>query len=226
MRVLDLGCGTGELTGHLHRFTKARETLGIDNSEAMLKESRAYAQQGLNFEREDIVRFLEGRNVEGWDLIFSNAALQWVPGHLELLALLTSRLARRGQLAVQVPANHDHPSQTVAARVAGEAPFREALQGHQRRSPVLPPEEYALALDRLAYGEQQVRLEVYGHRLASPEEVVEWVKGTHLTDYQRRLSPELFSLFLSRYREELLPLLPDTRPHFFPFKRILLWGRR
>jgi trans-aconitate 2-methyltransferase len=227
MRVVDLGCGTGELTHKLHRHLGARETLGIDSSLAMLAESRAHAAEGLRFEKDEIIQFAAQRAGEApWDLIFSNAALHWVPEHDDLLRSLTSMLAPGGQLAIQVPANHDHPSQTVAAQVAGEAPFREALGGYARRSPVLPPEEYALTLAQLAYREQHVRLQVYGHRLKSREEVVEWTKGTLLTDYQQRLSPEVFSLFRERYRERLLPCLVDTRPHFFPFKRILLWAKR
>jgi trans-aconitate 2-methyltransferase len=227
MRVVDLGCGTGELTHKLHRHLGARETLGIDSSLAMLAESRAHGAEGLRFEKEDILQFAAQRVAEAhWDLIFSNAAAHWVPEHEHLLRSLTSLLAPGGQLAIQVPANHDHPSQTVAAQVAGEAPFRQALEGYARRSPVLLPEQYALYLDRLAYREQHVRLQVYGHRLKSREEVVEWMKGTLLTDYQQRLSPDLFFLFQERYRAQLLPCLIDTRPHFFPYKRILLWAKR
>lgn len=225
MRVVDLGCGTGELTRALHRRLEARETLGIDSSEAMLEKSQAYAGEGLRFERRDIMAFID--DPQGpWDLIISNAALHWVPLHEHLLRRLTLGLAPGGQIAVQVPANHDHPSQVVAGEVAGEAPFREALAGYLRRTPVLPPEEYAVILDKLGYREQHVRLEVYGHRLESRGEVVEWMKGTLLTDYERRLSAELFPEFVARYRERLLPRLPDTKPHFFPYKRILFWAKR
>ena len=83
-----------------------------------------------------------------------------------------------------------------------------------------------MVLDKLGYREQHVRLEVYGHRLQSREEVVEWMKGTLLTDYERRLPEGLFLSFVERYRERLLPRLSDTHPHFFPYKRILLWAKR
>jgi trans-aconitate 2-methyltransferase len=193
----------------------------------MLAKSKAHAAEGLRFEKDEILHFARKRGGEGpWDLILSNAALHWVPEHEELLALLTRGLAPDGQLAVQVPANHDHPGHTLAAELAGQSPFRDALQGYRRHSPVLLPEHYALILDRLAYREQHVRLVVYGHRLASREEVVEWMKGTLLTDYERRLTPELFALFLDRYRSQLLPALADTRPYFFAFKRILFWAGR
>ena len=225
MRVVDLGCGTGELTRALHHRLAAGETLGIDSSEAMLEKSRGYAGEGLRFERWDILSFIDDPRGP-WDVIFSNAALHWVPLHEHVLRRLTLGLAPGGQLAVQVPANHDHPSQVTAGEVAGEEPFRTALGSYLRRSPVLPPEEYAVVLDKLGYREQHVRLEVYGHRLPSREEVVEWMKGTLLTDYERRLPEGLFPSFVERYRERLLPRLSDTHPHFFPYKRILLWAKR
>lgn len=118
---------------------------------------------------------------------------------------LTGALTERGQLAVQVPANDDHLSHTTAVEVAGEQPFRDALGGFARRSPVLAPEAYATLLERLGFREQSVRLQVYGHRLGSRHDVVEWVRGTTLTDYERRMPAALWPRFLERYRERLLP---------------------
>jgi trans-aconitate 2-methyltransferase len=225
LRVVDLGCGTGELTQALHRRLEARETLGLDRSASMLEKSAAYAGDGLAFERREIQSFLDDPG-RPWDLVFSNAALHWVPEHERVLERLRQALAPGGQLAIQVPANHDHPSQVAAAEVAQEATFRGPLAGYVRYTPVLLPEEYAVLLDRLGYHEQHVRLAVYVHRLPSRDDVVEWTKGTLLTDYESRLPPDLFATFLARYREVLLPRLADTRPHFFPFKRILIWAAR
>ncbi len=223
MRVVDLGCGAGELTAELHRHLVARHTLGVDTSDAMLERSRAFAGDGVRFAKADIATFAEPG---AWDLVFSNAALHWVPGHEALLARLTACLAPSGQIAVQVPANDDHASHAVAVAVAREPPFAEALGGSARVSPVLAPEAYATLLHRLGYREQHVRLQVYGHLLDGPEGVVEWVKGTLLTDYERRLGPRLFPAFLDRYRERLVARLGDARPYFFTYKRVLFWGAR
>ncbi len=223
MRVIDLGCGTGELTRELHRRLSARETIGVDNSPAMLAKSAAFAGDGLRFEQGDIGAFTS----EGsYDLVFSNAALHWIPDHEALLPRLAAALTATGQLAVQVPANDDHASHVTAVEVAGEAPFREVLRGHVRQSPVLAPEVYATLLHRLGFMEQHVRLQVYAHELESREAVVEWVRGSVLTDYERRLPAELWPRFLERYRERLLPQLEDDRPFFYPFKRVLFWGSR
>jgi trans-aconitate 2-methyltransferase len=223
MRIADLGCGTGELTQHLHHQLQALETVGIDYSEAMLARSWEFAGDGLRFSQEDIGDF----SVTGsYDLIISNAALQWVPHHGALLRRLTDSLAPGGQLAVQVPANFTYPAHTVALEVAAEAPFREALGPPPRRRPVLEPWEYAQILFQLGFHEQQVLMKVYPHQLSCREEVVEWVKGTLLVAYKERLPPELYEHFLGRYRQQLLTVLDDVRPFFYPFQRLFLWGQR
>jgi trans-aconitate 2-methyltransferase len=222
MRVVDLGCGTGELTRRLHLHVEARETVGIDRSAAMLEKAAAFRSEGLRFEAGDIATF-HGRGE--WDLVFSNAALHWVPDHEALFARLAEALAPEGQLAVQMPANFDQPSHVVAKEVAAEPPFAAALAG-ARAEPVLAPEAYAKLLWRLGFRAQHVRLQVYPHLLGSRDDVVEWVKGTTLTAYAERLEPAVYEAFLARYRERLLPRLEDTKPYFFPFKRVLLWGRR
>jgi trans-aconitate 2-methyltransferase len=222
MRVVDLGCGTGELTAEAHRALGARETLGLDSSPAMLERARPLAGGGLSFAPGDIAGF-EG---QGFDLVLSNAALHWVPGHEALLGRLTRALEPGGQLAVQVPANHDHPSHRLAHQIAGEPPFSEALSGYARGKPVLEPEEYARLLFRLGYREQQVRLQIYGHPLREPAEVVDWVRGTLLTDYQKRLPADLWQRYLDEYRNRLLRALPDERPYFYAYRRILMWGIR
>jgi trans-aconitate 2-methyltransferase len=221
MRVVDLGCGPGELTRIVHERVGASETLGIDSSDVMLAKAAAHAGDGVRFERGDIAAFAP-RGVH--DLVFSNAAIHWVPDHPGLLGRLRDALAPEGQLAVQVPANFEHPSHRVAAEVAAEEPFATALGGYRRGRPILDPEDYSVLLHRLGFAEQHVRLQVYLHLLESRDGVVEWVKGTLLTDYQSRMSPELFAAFLVRYRERLAAALSDERPFLYPFKRILMWA--
>jgi trans-aconitate 2-methyltransferase len=222
MRVVDLGCGTGDLTLLLHKHLRASETLGLDNSEAMLAKARSLAGDGLRFDRQSIDDF--GAD-HCFDLVFSNAAMHWVSNHTELLARLTRALAEGGQIAIQVPANHDFPTHTMAAELASESPFREALNGYTHPTSVLKPEEYAVLLNRLGYRQQHVRLQVFGHKLESRGHVVEWVKGTLLTAYDKRLPAELYGEFLKRYGERLMNQLEDTRPYFLTYKRILFWAQ-
>src|SRR6266542_2258757 len=109
-RIVDLGCGAGELTRLAHETLAARETVGLDSSAAMLEKAAAHAGGGLSFRQEDIGAFAE----PGFDVILSNAALHWVPDHGALLTRLARLLARGGQLAIQVPANEAHPSHAIA----------------------------------------------------------------------------------------------------------------
>jgi trans-aconitate 2-methyltransferase len=221
-RAIDLGCGTGELTRLLHDTTGAAETIGLDNSDAMLAGSSTHVGNGLRFERGDIAAF---RAAGSHDLVISNAALQWLPAHAELFPRLRVALRAGGQLAVQMPANHDHPSHLIAHDVAAEEPFRTALSAYVREVPVRQPEWYASLLYELGFETQVVRLHVYPHVLDTTGDVVEWVKGTLLTDYQARMPAPLFDEFLSRYRARLLDALGEHEPYFYAFKRILLWGQ-
>jgi trans-aconitate 2-methyltransferase len=224
-RVVDLGCGTGALTARLHAHLGATTTVGIDSSAAMLEKARLLETPGLHFELGDIAGF----EADGeFDVVFSNAALHWVPDHPSLLRRLRDALRPGGQLAVQVPANGDHPSHALAFEVAHQAPFGDALHDDplgDQATPVLAPEAYATLLDDLGFFDQHVRLQVYGHHLASTADVVEWTKGTTLTRYERALPPELYEQFVDRYRARLLDVLGDESPYFYTFKRVLFHGR-
>jgi trans-aconitate 2-methyltransferase len=228
MAVVDLGCGTGELTADAHRRLGARSTVGVDSSPAMLEKASALAGDGLSFLRGDIRTFTTFTAPAGvpFDLVLSNAALHWVPDHPALLARLTDAIAPCGQLAVQMPANHGHPSHLVAHELAREEPYRSELRGYVRDTPVLEPVRYAEILRRLGYRDQHVRMQVYVHELSEPAEVVEWVRGTLLTDYEKRLPQELFTRYVDTYRARLLARIPDERPYLYTYQRILLWAER
>ncbi|MBI3831936.1 MAG: methyltransferase domain-containing protein [Planctomycetes bacterium] len=223
LRVVDLGCGTGELTRELHLKLQARETLGLDSSASMLAETAKFTGPGLRFEQGDIAAFAPA---QPFDLVFSNAALQWLPSHETLFARIAGMIALEGQLAVQVPANHDHPSQSVARKLGAEEPYAPFLRNDPSYENVLLPERYAELLYKLGFREQQVFLRVYGYLLSARDEVIEWMKGTALTRFKKALPEAVYLQFLEAYRARLLPLLEDRRPYFYPFKRILLWASR
>ena len=212
LSVVDLGCGTGEWTRELHDHLGAEETLGIDSSEAMLAKARAFANERVRFERAEVESFAPGRK---FDLVFSNAALHWVADHERLVPRLAALVADGGQLAVQMPANEENASHVVAGEVARE------FGADMRLSEVLKPERYAELLHRAGFAEQHVRVQIYGHLLPSSADVVEWVKGSLLTDYERRIGSARFPAFLQRYTERLLEVLGDVRPYFYPYKRVL-----
>lgn len=222
MRIVDLGCGTGDLTRDLHEKLAAASTIGIDRSGRMLSRASGQPLAGLSFAQADLAGFT---SPDPFDLVLSNAALHWTPDHPALLARLTRLLADDGQLAVQVPASRG-PIYSVAREVAAAEPFRTALGGWLPIDPVLHADEYASVLFKLGYQRQRVLMRIYPHVLGSREDVVEWVKGTLLTSYQERMSASLFDAYLEAYRARLFEQLADTRPFFFPFPRILFWAAR
>jgi len=219
--AVDLGCGTGELTRTLFDRFSIRHLFGLDSSPDMLAKSEAFATPGLHFGLGDIAEFQPDKPL---DLLVSNAALQWLPDHASLFPKLLGFVKSGGQAAIQVPFNFDHPSHVVAARIARDS-FPQAFQTPAREPATLPVERYAEILFANGFTEHVARVEVYGHPLPSGNDVVEWTKGTTLTAYQARLSAEEFQRFLEEYRRVLVGILGEG-PYFYPFKRILLWGRK
>jgi trans-aconitate 2-methyltransferase len=228
-RVVDLGCGPGTLTVLLPGLLGAAEVLGLDNSPAMLDAAAEIpADSGAaRFAHEEIGSWSEPG---AWDIVLANASLQWVPDHPTVLTRWAASLRRGGQLAVQVPANADHPSHRLAAEVATEEPFASAFPDGPPpdvvATNVLGPEAYAVFLHELGLVEQHVRLQVYGHEMESTAAIVDWVRGTSLTRFERVLPAELFSRYVERYRDRLLDELGERSPYFYPFKRILFRATR
>jgi len=221
LRVVDLGCGTGELTRQLADALPDSNVTGLDSSPQMLDAARAAAHTtpGLRFEQGDQA-WLTGN----WDLIFSNAALQWSENHAELIPRLFERLDPGGQIAVQVPSNHNHISHQIYRETAAEEPFQSILKGFQRYAPVLSIDEYAQLLFQCGAENILVLEKVYAHVLEDSEAVVEWISGTALVPYFERLG-EAKEEFLEALRAKMRAALPD-QPVFYPFRRTLFSARK
>src|SRR5262245_49731546 len=176
-RCVDLGCGTGELTAEVTQRLGIEEMVGVDSSDAMLNAAReavGSSDDRLRFARGDVGKW-SGRGDH--DLVIANASLQWVADHPGVLARWWTALSSGGQLAVQVPANADHPSHRIVNLVATTEPFLTAFNCLPPADPVaqnvLAPEQYSTVLDELGAVQQHVRLQVYPHHLESTASVVE-----------------------------------------------------
>jgi trans-aconitate 2-methyltransferase len=197
LRVVDLGCGTGELTRRLADMLPESDVLGLDSS-----------------------------TVAGeWDLVFSHAAIQWVDDHEALVPRLFGLVRSGGQLAVQQPNNHTHPAHRAIFEIAGQEPFRTALDGWSRAWPQLPLERYAALL--FEHGAENITVleKVYPHVLADSDAVAEWTRGTALVPYLERLSSNMREAFLDAYRARLRAVLPGS-PVFYGFRRMLVVAAR
>lgn len=219
LKVVDLGCGTGELTRQLADALPDSNVIGIDSSTQMLEKAASFSSSTLHFEQGD-----QSQLAGEWDLIFSNAALHWSENHAELIPNLYRRLALGGQIAVQVPSNHNHISHQIYRETASEEPFKSILNGFQRYAPVLSIDEYA----RLFFesgAEKIIAFEkVYAHVLEDSDAVVEWISGTALVPYFERLG-EHKEEFVNAIRAKMRSAMPET-PVFYPFRRTLFSARK
>lgn len=219
LRVIDLGCGTGELTARLADALPGSDVLGIDASAQMLAKAQPHTRPGLRFEQADIAT-IEGE----WDLIFSHAAIQWVDDHAALIPHLWRLVAPGGQIAIQQPANHNHPSHVFAHEIASEEPYRTALSGWVRMVPVLLMDRYAQMLFDLGAEDMTVLEKIYPHVLENADAIAEWTSGTLLVPYFERLG-DLRESFMQLYRARLREQFPGS-PIFYPFRRMLFTAHR
>jgi trans-aconitate 2-methyltransferase len=220
LRAIDLGCGTGELTRRLADALPDSDVLGVDTSAEMLERSKEFARPGLRFEQ----RAIEGLAGE-WDLIFSNAALQWVSNHQSTFPRLFGLVRAGGQLVVQMPSNYAHPTHAFIDELAAEEPFRAALDGYRRSWGALPIEQYAQLLYDNGATDITVFEKVYPHVLPDADALADWTSGTALVPFMERLPGDLRVPFMERYRARLRERFPQT-PVFYGFRRILISGSK
>jgi trans-aconitate 2-methyltransferase len=199
-RVVDLGCGPGNSTELLaNRFPQA-QVVGTDNSEAMLASARERLPQA-RFELSDIATWAPQDQAP--DLIYANAALQWVPDHEQLIPRLFAALAPGGVLAIQMPDNREEPTHRLMRAVAVEAPWAEPIGDADRlRTLLLPLGGY---YDLLAPAAARVDVwhTIYQHPMADAAAIVEWVRGTGLKPFVDRLPPDLQASYLAEYERRV-----------------------
>jgi trans-aconitate 2-methyltransferase len=229
LRAVDLGCGTGRLTRELADALPGSDVTGIDRSPDMLARAAEHARPGLRFELGAIEELVRSRQVERedtFDLIYSNAAIQWLPDHRLLVTRLFERLRPGGQLVVQVPSNRDHPTTRMLQEVAESEPFRADLAGVRAPTTrVLPVHEYAEVLFA-AGGTDLVACEnVSPHVRPDARAMVEWQRGAALLPYLERLDEQQSTAFLDALRASYTARYP-ARPCLFAFRRILFSARR
>ena len=219
LKVIDLGCGSGELTRQLADKLPNSHVTGLDSSPQMLDKAASFLRPDLVFQLGD-----QSTLTGEWDLIFSNAALQWSENHAELIPYLFDKLKPGGQIAVQVPSNHNHISHQIYRETADEDMFKFILQGFQRYAPVLSIENYSRILFNCGAEVINVFEKIYPHVLENADAVVEWISGTALVPYFERLGQHKDE-FVNAIRTKMRAAMPDN-PVFYPFRRILFSARK
>lgn len=197
--IVDLGCGPGNSTELLRRRYPHAEIVGIDFSQDMLAAAKTRVPSA-RFEKQDIQSWCPHQKI---DLIFANAALQFVPDHHLLLARLMDYLDEGGCLAVQMPDNMQEMSHALIRMISADGPWSERLVPVAKtRARIAPPEDYYQLLSRDC---QNIQLwtTTYVHPLTSVDSIVEWFEGSGLRPFLALLSADERVSFLSRYRTEL-----------------------
>ena len=202
-RVVDLGCGPGNSTAVLRERWPDAALDGLDSSPDMLMMARQ-SHPGIDFVLGDIAAWSPA---ERYDVVLSNAALQWVGNHAELLPRLIAAVRPDGVLAVQMPRNHDFATHALMRQVAAEGAWRERLAGARDPSPVRPPEFYYDCVAPLS--SRMILWETnYIQVMDGVGAIIAWLRGSGLGPFLGRLDPGEQQQFLERYERLLADAFP------------------
>jgi trans-aconitate 2-methyltransferase len=214
--VVDAGCGPGHLTTVLSARWPGARVSAFDSSPAMVAAAR---ERGIDAATADVGTWVPDDDV---DVIVTNAVLQWVPGHRDLLARWVDALPEEGWLAMQVPGNFTAPSHELARDAADRigVPLRDAAT-------VAEPADYADDLAAAGARAVDVWETTYLQRLTGDDPVLHWISGTALRPVRDALDDEAYAAFTADLAPRLRAAYPQ-RPDgstWFPFRRIFAVAR-
>jgi trans-aconitate 2-methyltransferase len=222
--VVDLGCGSGELTATLAERWPAAKVLGIDSSPQMIAKAAPYSSDRLSFEVMDIADWRMSPEV---DVVVSNAALQWVPAHRELVERWAEAASPGTWLAWQVPGNFGAPSHALMRELAASERWAGKLAGVLRHQDVVAePAEYLAMLQAEGFRTEAWET-TYLHVLQGPDPVLEWVRGSALRPIFSALDADDARRFEREYATLLLEAYPAAEHGtVFEFRRLFCVGRK
>jgi trans-aconitate 2-methyltransferase len=218
-RVVDLGCGPGHLTALLGTRWPGAEVVALDSSAEMVAAAR---ERGITAEQADVVDWVPQPDT---DVVVTNAVLQWVPSHRQLLPRWIEALPSGAWFALQVPGNLGAPSHALLRELAAQEPWRGRIDLRGELA-VAEPAEYAELLAG-AGAEVDVWETTYQQRLTGPDPVLEWISGTALRPVRDALCEDEYAAFRSELAPRLraaYPARPDGTT-WFPFRRIFAVAR-
>lgn len=224
-RAIDLGCGPGNSTEALAAHFPDASVSGMDSSQDMIDTARKRLPD-ISFELASIESW---RAIEPPDVIFANAALQWVPDHAALFPRLVGSLAEGGSLASQTPDNLDEPAHVLMREIAANGPWADKLaKAASAREPRRSADWYYNLL-KSHCSRVDVWRTIYHHPLkGGANAIVEWFKGTGLRPFINPLTDNEREDYLDRYRAELAKAYPtmDDGSVLLPFPRLFIVATR
>jgi trans-aconitate 2-methyltransferase len=222
--IWDLGCGTGEHAAVLAARHPGASVHGLDSSADMLAIARR-REAAVDWVLADVEAFAPNTPP---DLIFTNAALQWLPDHASLFPRLAGSLAEGGVLACQMPQSWRSDWHVALRETASDPRWAERLDGVRGVRPVAEPDAYYDWLSPIC-PQVDIWSTTYLHVLGGDDPVVDWMMGTGLRPYLDALpEPGLRAAFLDAYRDrvaEVVPMRADGVT-LFPFPRLFILASR
>ena len=216
--VVDLGCGPGTLTSLLADRWPGADVVGLDSSPDMIAAATDSARSDgrVAFAVADL-RTWSGEA----DVLVSNATLQWVPDHLDLLPRLVRQVTPGGWFAFQVPGNFGEPSHTIRAELAAEEPYAAHTAGVAAPSSH-DPATYLETLTALGCTVDAWET-TYLHVLTGPDPVFTWVSGTGARPTLQALPADLRPGFEAEFKRRLADAYPEHEYGVvLPFRRIFV----
>lgn len=204
LNIIDIGCGPGNSTKVLSdKFPNAHIT-GADNSQDMIDKAK---QQYANM---DFVLFDAScdfyKLTEKYDVVFSNACIQWIPNHSRLLKNMMAVLNENGVLAVQVPMNYNEPIHRIMTSLSESKKWQNKFN-NPRIFHTLTPGGYFDLLAEIS-SDFSIWETVYCHRMKSHDGIIEWYKGTGMRPYLSALNAADAAEFENDVRSEVIKAYP------------------
>lgn len=218
--IYDLGCGPGNSTQVLASLNPGARLVGVDSSPEMLDRAANEGPSGVLWSLGDLQTW---KADEPADLLFSNAAYQWLDNHERLLPRLLDHLKPGGKLAIQMPQNFSAPSHVLMRQIASEGPFAAKLSPVLRHDPVGSPQDYYDLFSARAASIDIWETE-YAQILSGQDPVFNWVSGTALRPLMAELEAHEQVEFATVYKQALIQAYPrrGDGKTLFPFKRIFM----
>lgn len=220
--VVDLGCGPGNSTALLAARWPDADLEGVDNSAEMLNDARQ-SKFRARWTEADVATWDPS---SPYDIIFSNATLQWVPDHERLLPRIVSHVAKNGVFAFQVPRNFTEPCHTLIHDIARNSRWANKLAGVRDVAHVLEPEAYFGILEPHARS-----IDIWETRyvqvLQGDDAVFRWMSGTGLRPFSNALDGKEREDFLAEYRLRVAAAYPkrESGVTLYPFQRLFCVAR-
>ena len=221
--VVDLGCGTGELTAELAKKWPQAQVLGVDSSPEMLEKSKTHANKHPRFRTAAMEEWTPSSPV---DLIFSNSAFHWLKPHEPQIKRIASFVAAGGTFAFQAPNQFREPTHVIMQEVRNSPEWKLLVGSETADSYLADPMWYIETLNAMGF-DVRVFETLYHQVVQGDDPVLEWLKGTSLRCILEKLDLEQQERFAAQCGVKMRAAYPKRESGtLFPYRRMFVIARR